>query len=148
MDRGSILDPGPLTFDPRPLTMMIMMTTEMMMMTFENILTQELFTLLIGILVSPGELSSSSWEGFLNVNVISSCSRTSPSSLLLATPSPLPSPKSSLPSSDHFSQVDQIFSARFAFNSVIIAMYYQQKGLYDVLVINFPIVLLIPNIDH
>ena len=63
MDRGSILDPGPLTFDPRPLTMIIMMTTEMMMMTFENILTQELFTLLIGILVSPGELSSSSWEG-------------------------------------------------------------------------------------
>ena len=24
MDRGSILDPGPLTFDPRPLTMMIL----------------------------------------------------------------------------------------------------------------------------
>ena len=97
---GQRLDLGPWT-----VAMMIMMTTEMMMMTFENILTQELLTLLIGILVSPGELSSSSWEGFLNVNVISSCNRTSPSSPLLATPSPLPSPKSSLPSSDHFSQV-------------------------------------------
>ena len=55
---GQRLDLGPWT-----VAMMIMTTTEMMMMTFENILTQELFTLLIGILVSPGELSSSSWEG-------------------------------------------------------------------------------------